>query len=101
MGARRPLWRALQERVHNWRQLGASEFICRAIPFGVFDQPKDRFVPGQGLEMGNIPQDEEELSFARKDLEEGCQTGFYRKISHDHAMEAKRQGAVISSSFTV
>lgn len=53
------------------------------------------------MELPDIPQDKEDRSFARLDLDKGCHEGIYRKITPVHAEQAKRDGAVISSAFTV
>lgn len=97
----RRLWREVQTRVDGWRRLGCSEFLCRAIQFGIFEQPNTPFRKGEGIELSDIPQTEEDREFARKDLDAGCGEGIYREIPREHAMRAKEDGAVISSAFTV
>lgn len=53
------------------------------------------------MKLADIPQTNEDRAFSRADLEDGCRKGIYRKISRAHAERAKREGVVISSSFTV
>ena len=65
--------------------------------FGVMDEPIRSFIPGQGIELYNLPHTEEDLKFAFKDLEEGCQTVIYQA----HVDRAIACGAILSSSFTV
>lgn len=101
IGTRRPLWSETQRCVEGWRHLGCSEFLLRAIRFGIFDPPKVAFVPGEGLELGEIPQTEEDKAFAAVDLAEGCRSGIYKEVTQEHAARARQEGAVISSSFVV
>lgn len=97
----RPLWRETQCCVERWRQLGCSEYLARAIKYGILDHPTVPFVPGEGLELGDIPQSEEDVAFAAADLQEGCRTGIYWEVTPAHAALAKKKGYVISSSFVV
>lgn len=101
MRARRPLWRAPQQRVEAWRRHGASEYVCRALQFGVYDPPIKPFKPGNGGWLGEIPLTPEELAFGQTELDEGCQEGIYREVSRAHADRAVSQGSLISSSFVV
>lgn len=84
-----------------WRGLGCSEYLCRAIQYGIHENPTTPFVSGHGWDMGSIPQSEEDRAFASVDLEEGCRRGIYAEVSERHAMLAKEEGAVISSAFVV
>lgn len=34
-------------------------------------------------------------------MEEGCHSGIYKEVSYDYAMNAKENGAIISSSFVL
>lgn len=97
----RPLWRGTQVSVEAWRQLGSSEFLCRAVQFGIFDPPQVQFIPGEGEVMGDIPQSKEDLEFGLADLKDGCATGIYQEVTRDYAMNAMNRGAIISSAFTV
>ena len=97
----RPLWRVLQKHTEAWRRMGASAYMCRGIQFGIYEQPCRPFVPGQGVELGDIPQAMEDLEFGRADLEKGLRTGIYQEISQEQARRAKDSGAVISSAFVV
>lgn len=54
-----------------------------------------------GEELGEIPQTETDKSFDLVDLRKGFQDGIYNEVTHDHAMNAKEQGAIISSAFMV
>lgn len=97
----RPLWRATQRKVEAWRSLGCSEYLCRAVQFGIHENPSTPFVPGTGEELGDIPQNEEDRAFASADLEEGCRSGIYQEVSASHAEMAKARGAILSSAFVV
>jgi hypothetical protein len=99
LGSRRPLWLRVQERVEQWRLLGDSPFLCRAIKFGIYEKPTTPFLLGE--ELGEIPQSAEDLSFADRDLREGCATGIYERLTKGQAMQYKNQGCMISSAFVV
>jgi Reverse transcriptase (RNA-dependent DNA polymerase) len=96
---RRPLWLSVQERVQEWRLLGASPFLCRAIKFGVYEKPSLPFVVGE--ELGDIPQSVEDLAFGERDLGDGCGTGIYERVTKGQAMKYKNRGYMISSAFVV
>ena len=98
---RRPLWPKTQQCVRAWRRFGCSEYLCRAIQFGIFDQPTTPFRQGEGVELPQIPQSPEDLAFGLADLKVGCQEDIYRKVTPAHAERARELGAVISSAFTV
>lgn len=97
----RPLWRVLQTHVDAWRRMGASEFLCRSIQFGIYEQPHRAFKPGNGVELGDIPQTKEDLRFAKEDIKKGLASGIYQEVSQEHARRALEAGAVISSAFVV
>lgn len=60
MGRRRPLWFAMQRQAVEWRRLGASEYLCRAVQFGIYEAPCVPFKAGQGEELSDIPQSPED-----------------------------------------
>lgn len=97
----RPLWLGTQKRVEEWRQLGASEYLCRAVQFGIYEAPCSPFVSGEGEELSDIPQSQNDRELAAQDLGEGCKKGIYEEITFQHAQRAKKQGDIISSAFTV
>lgn len=101
MTHRRALWQGPRRRVEAWRRLGCSDYICRAIQFGVYELPVRPFVQGEGVELGDIPQGLEDRAFARKDLMDGCKNGIYEEVNRKEVEDALREGAVISSAFTV
>lgn len=81
--------------------MGCSEFLCRAIQFGILEKPTIPFIHGEGVELSDIPQSPEDKAFAAADLAEGCHNGIYQEITPEHAKKAMAKGAVISSAFVV
>jgi hypothetical protein len=63
---RPPRCLATQQRVESWRLLGASEYLCRAVQFGILEQPSIPFISGEV--MNPISQTPEDLAFGREDL---------------------------------
>jgi hypothetical protein len=96
---RPPRWFATQQRVESWRLLGASEYLCRAVQFGVLEQPSIPFSRDEF--MNPIPQTPEDLAFGREDLQAGCQEGIYEEVTIGEAERIRSTGAMISSSFVV
>jgi hypothetical protein len=96
---RHPRWLATQQRVESWRLLGASEFLCRAVQFGILEQPS--ITSSSGEVMNPIPQTPEDLAFEREDIRTGCQEGIYEKVTTEEAERIRSTGAMISSSFVV
>jgi hypothetical protein len=100
MADRRPSrWLATQQRVESWRLLGASEYLCRAVQFGILEQPSIPFSSGEV--MNPIPQTPEDLAFGSEDLRSGCQEGTYEEVMIGEAERIRTTGAMISSSFVV
>jgi Reverse transcriptase (RNA-dependent DNA polymerase) len=97
--SRRPLWTQTQERVEEWRLLGASPFLCRAIKYGIYEPPTIPFVSGEV--MGELPQSAEDLEFGIADLRAGCKEGIYEDISAEDANLIRAKGNMISSAFVV
>ncbi len=77
----RPLWRVLQRHVKAWRRMGASDFLCRSIQYGIYERPDQAFKQGHGVELGDIPQTKEDLEFAKEDLKKGLATGIYQEVT--------------------
>lgn len=75
--------------------------MIRAIQVGVLDLPKRPFREGEVLELGTVPQTQEDLMFGDAEVQKGLETGLYLKVSKPHAERAIKRGAMISSSFTV
>ena len=48
------------------------------------------------MELGDIPQSEEEKAFAAVDLTQGCRSGTYQEVSAEHAGPAKKNGSIVS-----
>lgn len=96
-----PLWRETHNSVEGWSMIGCSEFLLRAIRFGILDYPSVLFVPGEGLELGEIPHSEEDKVLASLDFEQGLRSGIYQEVSPGHAGRERQKGAVISSSSVV
>lgn len=63
-----------------WRRLGASPYLSRAVQFGIYERPKLPFTPGE--EMGDIPQNPEDMSLDWKISGRGVRKGFTKK-SHE------------------
>jgi hypothetical protein len=79
--------------------LRASEILCRAVKFGILEQP---FIPfSSGEVMNPIPQTPDNLAFGREDLWVGCQEGIYEEVTTGEAERIRSTGAMISSSFVV
>lgn len=96
-----PLWRgtALNDDCSRSSELGASEYLTRAIRYGVMDMPTVPFT--EGLILGDLPQSTEDREFARSDLERGCRESVYEEITREEAYRLARKGHMISSAFTV
>lgn len=92
-------WRWTSRRADAWRQLGASEFLCRAIRFGIRDMPSVPFT--DGCVLGEIPQKEADLEFGREDLRAGCAGGVYEEVFAEEAAAIVRSGKMCSSAFVV
>jgi hypothetical protein len=97
--SRRPLWQQTQRRVEEWRQLGASPFLCRAIKYGIYEPPTIPFVSGEV--MGELPQSVEDLKFGVEDLRAGCEEGIYEEIREEEVNSLQAKGCMISSAFVV
>jgi hypothetical protein len=93
--SRRPLWLQTQGRVEEWRQLGASPFLCRAIKYGIYEPPTIPFVSGEV--MGELPQSAEDLRFGIEDLRAGCAEGIYEEVSREDVSAVQAKGCMISS----
>jgi hypothetical protein len=89
----------MQQRVESWRLLGASEFLCRAVQFGILEQPS--IPPSSGEVMNPIPQTSEDRAFGREDLRAGCHEGIYEVVTTGEADRIRSTGAIISSTFVV
>jgi hypothetical protein len=88
---RPPRWLATQQRVESWRLLGASEYLCRAVQFGILEQPS---IPYSSGEVMN-PQTPEDLAFGSEDLRAGCQEGIYEEVTTGEAERIRSTGAMI------
>jgi hypothetical protein len=96
---RPPRWLATQQRGESWRLLWASEFSCRAVQFGILEQPS---IPFSSDEVMNpSPQTAEDIAFGREDLWAGCQKGIYEEVTKGEAERILSTGAMISTSFVV
>ena len=96
---RRPLWRKTALRAILWHQdLGASEYLVRAIRFGILDRPTMPFT--EGIVLENIPQSEEKMAFGVQDLMKGCANGLYEEL-YEYVRDRVREGNMVSSAFTV
>jgi hypothetical protein len=87
------------ERTKAWREVGASEYLCRAIRFGIHEEPTVPFTEGTFLPP--VPQTQEDLLFAEDDLGQGCLSGVYERVSRREAEGLRATGLLISSAFTV
>lgn len=98
---RQPLWVGTSRRADAWRELGASEFVCRAIQYGIVDMPRVPFEGGWILP--EVPQTEEDRVFAQGELEDGCRPGkgIYEEIAREEADRVVAEGKMVSSAFVV
>lgn len=78
-----------------------SEFLCRAIQFGILDATDYPPEPGDSIELEEIQQPEGDRSSDLADLQGGIRLGVYREVTECHADRARWQGAVASYAFTV
>lgn len=85
---------------HRWRSmLKVSKGFSDMLTHGLLDLPTE---PCWGLPpMGAVPQSDEDLEFGRQDLEAGCLSGVYQKVSAEESEELVRKGYLISSAFTI
>lgn len=98
-GGRAP-WYGVARKIDAWRsELGASEYLCRALRYGIREMPSVPFTGGTVL--GEIPQSAEDISFAREDLRVGCVTGVYEELTREGARRILRTGKMCSSAFVV
>jgi hypothetical protein len=84
-----------QQRVESCMLLLASEYLCRAVQFGILEQPSIHFSSSEV--MNPIPQTPEDLTFGREDLHAGCQEGVYEEVTTGEAERIRSKGAMISS----
>lgn len=101
-GGMRPLWADTSRRADAWRQeLGATEFECRAIKYGIVDMPCVPFE--RGWVLSEVPQTEEDREFARMELEEGCRKGrgIYEEVGKEEVERIVGEGKLVSSAFVV
>ena len=95
-----PLWRTTSLRADKWQsELGASEYLVRAIRYGIRDMPAVPFT--DGLVLGEIPQSEEDRCFVPKDLLDRCQKGIYERVSSKEVEGIVQSGKMVSSAFVV
>lgn len=73
--------------------------MIRGLTYGLFDAPKTPFVRVEGAELREISQSPKDLEFSRSEIQKWIESKFWVNISHDRAMLAKLNGAVISSCF--
>jgi hypothetical protein len=83
----------MQQRVESWRLLWVSEYLCRAVQFGILEQPSIPFSSGEI--MNPIPQTPEDLAFGSEDLRAGCQEGIYEEVTTGEAEGIRSTGAMI------
>ena len=67
--------------------------------FGIVNPPTVPFTEGET--MAELPQSEKDKTFARQDLENGCNEGIYEEVSGGEAERLVSTGHMISSSFFV
>lgn len=93
-------WRVTAKRADAWREeLSASEFVVRAIRFGIRDMPKIPFEAG--FVMSRIPQSEEDEEFAEEELRERVRRREVEEIGEEEAMRIVAEGKIVSSAFVV
>ena len=93
-----PLWRRTALRTGAWKDvLGASEFLCRNIRYGIRDMPTVPFVHGRKLPP--IPQTAKDLSFACDKIRQGLDEGVFEEVGYLYAVGRMREGKLLSSAF--
>ena len=80
---KRLCWRGPQLQHAGWKSIGASDALLRAIMFGIVDPPTVPFTEREI--MAELPQSEKDKTFARHDLENGCNEGIYEEVSGGEA----------------
>lgn len=99
-GRLEPLWRGTFRRVEAWRTvIAGSEYVERAVRFGIQDMPSVPFVQGRVLLV--IPQSTEDKEFARGDLERGVREGIYERMGSAEVEELVKKGKMVFSAFVV
>lgn len=94
------MWRRTARRAEAWRTvLGGSEYVERAVRFGIRDMPIRPFV--EGLVMKEIPQSMEDREYAQGDLERGVAEGVYERVGEEEVEDLVREGKMVSSAFVV
>lgn len=94
------MWRGTSLRADAWRsELKASEYLVRAVRYGIRDMPSVPFT--DGLVLGEIPQSEEDKEFAEGDLKKGCREGVYEEIGPEEVRRVVAGGNMVSSAFVI
>jgi hypothetical protein len=93
-----PFWKQTTLRAQMWRDIRATEYVVRAIRFGILDLPSTPFT--SGLVLPAIPQNKEDLEFGKEDLRIGCDSGIYEELSAEEVRAVVETGRMVSSAFT-
>lgn len=79
----RPLWLETATRSAAWAQtMGASQYLCLRINYGILDLPTVPFESGELLPL--FPQTEEDKEFGLADLCNGMAQGIFKEVSEEH-----------------
>jgi hypothetical protein len=90
---------ATQQRVDAWKFLGASDYLYRAIQYGIMEKPTTPFTSVEIMVL--ISQSPEDLAFAREDFQAGCQEGIFEEVSRLEVEEIRGTCAMVSLSFVM
>lgn len=75
----------------------ASEFLERAVRYGVRDMPTVPFM--EGVVFGEVPQGEEDLRFAEPEMEKMLKLRMVERVGEKEVWRLVRSGKMVSSAF--
>lgn len=92
-------WHRTYQRAAASRDIVVSQFMERTIGFGICDMPS---VPlKDGMELGDIPQKEEDKAVALNYLDKGAKRSIYEDVTKEYAQECRERGLMVFSAFTI
>lgn len=96
------LWRNTQRAVPFWRDtLKASEFLLRAIQFGVYEKTDITSTMRTRYIIPSIPMDPSEKEWLKAELREALERRIYEEVPWQEALASNRRGFPISNAFGV
>lgn len=69
--------------------MGESQFILRAIRYGILWMPDRPFWPGSGVKLSEIPKEQASSEFGSQELESGLNERLWGEIKRDKVMASK------------